>query len=142
MTVDAHDGRRRLGTLLRDLAEGSATLVRTEVKLAQLEVSEVLTAIGRGTAFVATAVALALLGALSLLTGLILLIGDQWLAADRYWLAALIVLVLAAGIGVWFAKRGLAQLAPSQLAPDETLGTLKEDKEWLKQRLTSGATSS
>ena len=28
------------------------------------------------------------------------------------------------------------------LAPNETVTTLKEDKEWLKQRLTSGATSS
>ena len=142
MTVEGTDGRRGLGTLLRDLAEGSATLVRTEVRLARIEMTEVLAGIGRGTALMAIAATLLLLGALALFTGLILLIGDQWLPQDLYWVAALIVLVIAGGIAGWFAKRGMALLSPSQLAPDETVATLQEDKEWLKQRLTSGATSS
>lgn len=142
MTVEGTDGRRGLGTLLRDLAEGSATLVRTEVRLARIEMTEVLAGIGRGTALMAMAATLLLLGGLALLTGLILLIGDQWLPQDLYWVAALIVLVIAGGIAGWFAKRGMALLSPSQLAPDETVATLQEDKEWLKQRLTSGATSS
>ena len=37
-------------------------------------------------------------------------------------------------------KRGFATLSPSQLAPGQTIETLKEDKEWLKRQLTSGAT--
>ena len=38
MAVDhSNDGRRGLGALLRDLAEGSAELVRGEVRLARLE---------------------------------------------------------------------------------------------------------
>ena len=141
MAVDRNDGRRGVGTLLRELAEGSATLVRNEVKLAQLELKGVVTGIGKGTAFVATGGVLALLGTLCLLTGIVLLSGDQWLR-DRYWLAALIVTALALGIAVVFVKRGMAQLSPAKLAPDQTVATLKEDKEWLKQRLTSGATSS
>jgi len=40
-----------------------------------------------------------------------------------------------------FVKRATTQLSPANLAPDQTIATLKEDKEWLKQRLTSGATS-
>lgn len=142
MAVEGTDGRRGLGTLLRELAEGSASLVRTEVELARIEMTEVLAGIGRGTALMAMAATLMLLGGLAVLTGLILLIGDQWLPQDLYWLAALIVLVIAGGIAGWFAKRGMALLSPSQLAPDETVATLQEDKEWLKQRLTSGATSS
>jgi hypothetical protein len=93
MALD-NDGRRSIGGLLRELAEGSATLV-----------------------------------------------GDQWLPRDLYWLAALILLAITGGLAGWFAKRGMALLSPSQLAPNETVTTLKEDKEWLKQRLTSGATS-
>jgi tricarballylate dehydrogenase len=42
--------------------------------------------------------------------------------------------------GMVNGKRAL--LEPRQLAPTETVTTLKEDTEWLKQRLTSGATSS
>jgi hypothetical protein len=140
MSVDRTDGRRGVGTLLRDLAEGSAALVRNEVKLARLEVAGIVGGVGRGTAFVATGGVLALLGTLCLLTGIVLLGGDQWLR-DRYWLAALIVTALALGIAVFFVKRGMAQLSPANLAPDQTVASLKEDREWLKQRLTSGATS-
>ena len=137
-----HDGRRSIGTLLRELAEGSATLVREEVRLARMEIGRAMAGIGRGTGFVALGAVFLLLGTLSLLTGIVLLIGDQWLPADLYWVAALVVLVITGAMAAWFAKRGMAQLSPSVLAPNETVTTLKEDKEWLKQRLTSGATSS
>ncbi|HEX8942761.1 MAG TPA: phage holin family protein [Gemmatimonadaceae bacterium] len=142
MTVDARDGRRGIGALLRDLAEGSATLVRGEVRLAKIEVGAAVSGIGKGTALVATGAVLALLGGLSLLVGIVLLIGDQWLPADLYWLAAVIVLVVAGAVAAWFARRGMAHLSLRQLAPTETATTLKEDMEWLKQRRTSGATSS
>jgi uncharacterized membrane protein YqjE len=142
MTFDGQNGRRSLGTLLRDLADGSASLVRSEARLARIELSQIATGIGKGTAFVATGTVLALLGSLSLLAGIVLLIGDQWLPADQYWLGALVVLVIAGAIAVVLARRGMSLLAPSQLAPTETVTTLKEDKEWLKQRLTSGAISS
>jgi drug/metabolite transporter (DMT)-like permease len=142
MTFDGHNGRRSLGTLLRDLADGSAALVRGEARLARIELSQIATAIGKGTAFVATGAVLALLGSLSVLAGVVLLIGDQWLPGDRYWLGALVVAAIAGAIAVVLARRGMSLLAPSQLAPTETVTTLKEDKEWLKQRLTSGGTSS
>jgi hypothetical protein len=50
-------------------------------------------------------------------------------------------LVITGVLAAMFAKRGMALLSPAKLAPNETLTTLKEDKEWLKQRLTSGETS-
>jgi len=129
------EGRRTIGALIRDLAEGSATLVRQEVFLARLEFTAIAKAVGTGTAFVAVGSVLALLGALSLFIGIILLPGDQWLR-DRYWLAALIVMLLSGLIAAMFAKRGMALLSPKNLAPDQTLATLKEDKEWLRQQLT------
>jgi uncharacterized membrane protein YqjE len=141
MTVDARDGRRSIGALLRDLADGSATLIRGEVRLAKIEVGAAVSGIGKGTTLVATGAVLALLGTLSFLAGIVLLIGDQWVPADLYWVAALIVLVIAGAMTAWFAKRGMTQLSPRQLAPTETATTLKEDVEWLKQRRTSGAIS-
>ena len=135
MSADAHGGQRSVGTLLRELAEGSAALVRNEARLARLELTDVARGVGKGTVAVASGGVLALLGTLSVFSGLILLIGDQWLR-DRYWLAALIVTALAAGVAAWFARRGLALLSPRQLVPDQTVATLKEDKEWLKRRLT------
>jgi hypothetical protein len=141
MAVATNDGQRSVGALLKDLAEGSATLVRKEVKLARLEVTGLLGAVLHGTTAIAAGGVFALLGSLCLFTGLILLPGDQWLR-DRYWLGAFIVTLIAGGVAAWFAKRGMALLSPQQLAPDQTVATLKEDKEWLKQQLTSGATSS
>ena len=133
--VQRNDGQRPLGALLRDLAEGSATLVRDEVRLARLEFSGLLGGVGRGTVAVATGGVLALHGGLAVLAGLILLAGDQWLR-DRYWLAALIVTAIAGGTATFFAKRGLGLLSATHLAPDPTLATLQEDKEWLKRQLT------
>jgi uncharacterized membrane protein YqjE len=143
MAVDhATDGRRGLGALLRDLAEGSAELVRGEVRLARIELGGTAGAAARGTAYTALGGVLLLLGTLATFTGLILLIGDQWLPRDLYWLGALLVALIAGGVAAWLAQRGRSALSPSALAPRETVTTLKEDKEWLKRRLTSGATSS
>jgi hypothetical protein len=50
--------------------------------------------------------------------------------------------VVAGALALFFMSRGMALLSPKQLAPEETVATLKEDTAWLKQRLTSGATSS
>jgi hypothetical protein len=94
-----------------------------------------------GATLVVSGSVFALLGGLSLLTGLILLGADQWLR-DRYWLAALIVFVISGALALFFMSRGRALLSPKQLAPDQTVATLKEDTAWLKQQLTSGATSS
>lgn len=131
---------RGIGVLLRDLADGGAALLRQELRLARVEVTGIVEAVGMGTALTATGAVLALLGAFTLVLGLIMLAGDQWLR-DRYWLAALIGAVIAGGIAAWMARRGAAHLSPHRLLPDETVATLKEDKEWLKRQLKSGATS-
>jgi uncharacterized membrane protein YqjE len=129
MTVGyQQDGRRSLGALLRDLAEEGVGLVRSEIRLARVETIEALDAIGRGSAMVASAAVLALLGGLALLTGFILLVGDQWLPRDLYWLGALIVAVITGAIAAWFARQGLALLTPAELAPDETVTTIRETK--------------
>jgi len=140
MSAHRDDGQRSMGALLRDLAEGSTTLLRQEVRLARLEFASLFRSIGTGTAYTATGGVLALLGTFTFFTGIILLAGDQWLR-DHYWLAAMIVTAITGGVAYWMAKRGMALLSPTKLAPDQTVATLKEDKEWLKRQLTSGATS-
>jgi len=138
--VETYDRSRGFGELLRDLAHGSADLLRGEIKLARFELTAIVSSVARGSTQVALGGVLLLLGGLSFAVGIMLLAGDQWLPRDLYWVAALVVLVIAVGLATWLAKRGLAQLSPSELAPDQTLETLKEDKEWLKRQLTSGAT--
>lgn len=135
MTSDPNGGGRSLATLLKDFAEGSAQLIRHEVRLARTEAADLGRHLGGGAAAVASGGVLALVGALAFIVGLIMLAGDQWLR-DRYWLAALIVVVIAGAVAAIFAKRGLALLSPAHLVPDQTVATLQEDVEWLKQQRT------
>jgi uncharacterized membrane protein YqjE len=138
---DARQATQGIGGMLRGLAQDSADLLRGEVRLARVEAADTARAVAMGTASIAIGAVLALLGGLSLVVGLVLLAGDQWLPGDRYWLAAAIVMVISGTIAAWSAMRGRKRLEPGALVPDETVETLKEDKEWLKRQMTSGATS-
>jgi len=140
MAAYRDDGQRSIGALLRELAEGSTTLLRQEVRLARVEFASLFRGVGLGTAYTAMGGVFALLGTLAIFTGVILLVGDQWLR-DHYWLAAVIVTVITGVMAYWLANRGKSLLSPRNLAPAQTVATLKEDKEWLRQQLTSGATS-
>jgi hypothetical protein len=51
-----------------------------------------------------------LLGALTLISGLIFVVGDQWLPRDWYALGALIVALVGGAVAWMFARRGLAVL--------------------------------
>ena len=126
---------RGFAALLKDFAEGGADLIKQEFRLAKTEAGDLTRHVGTGAAAVAVGGVLGLVGVLTFVTGLIMLAGDQWLR-DRYWLAALLVTVIAAAAAAFFAKRGLAVLSPGHLAPRQTLDTLQEDKEWLKQQRT------
>ncbi|HEY9479810.1 MAG TPA: phage holin family protein [Gemmatimonadaceae bacterium] len=141
MTAVGGNSRRGFGALLRDAAQASTQLVRQEARLTLLESKRLTSHVVRGTGMIALGGVLLLLGVIVLLTGVILLLGNEWLQGD-YWLAALIVTVvlgiIAAALAIW----GKSFISAERLEPDETLATLKEDKEWLKRRLTSGATSS
>lgn len=124
------------------MGRDGAELLRHETRLARLELASVAGHVARGSAQVTLGVVLLLLGGLSLIAGLVLLAGDQWLPRDSYWLAALIVVVIATGVALWLAARGRSALKPAALLPVQTIETLKEDREWLKHPRTSGGTSS
>lgn len=131
--VAATNGTGRAGVLrlLGDLVRDGATLVKRELAMARAEIRAIVRGVSRGTAMVATGGVLALLGALSTISGIILLVGDQWLPRDRYWLAAVIVMVLALPGAVIFARHGLSLLSPARLAPRGTMASIKADREML-----------
>ena len=66
MGVPSQNGQSpSLGVLLRELAEGSSALIRQELRLAQLELGELLGAIASGTTYIIGGSVLVLLGVLS-----------------------------------------------------------------------------
>ena len=110
--VPGHIVRRTRQRIIaaRDWMGASADQVRADMATATREIGAMMRAVGTGTLLCAVAAALALLGALSLVTGVVLVIGDQWLPRDLYPVAALVVAVLT-GVVTWlFARRGLAVL--------------------------------
>ncbi|HEY5087362.1 MAG TPA: phage holin family protein [Gemmatimonadaceae bacterium] len=123
--------RRSLGDLLSDLTDGSAQLVRDEIRLARAETVESLLTLRRGAVWLAFGIGLALCAAAAGLTCLILVI-SRYLLDGRTWLAALIVAVVLAVIGCLCAVRGSRSLSGSSLAPRETATSIKETAEWLR----------
>lgn len=118
-----------LGDLFRQLAQDSATLVRQEMALAKAELRENVKSVARDTAKIAVGAVLAAVGALVMVAFLVLLLGD---VVGKYWAGALIVGVLFVAIGGFLAMGAMKRLKKDTLAPEQTLQTLKEDKQWLQ----------
>jgi len=123
--------------LLSGLFEQGKILVREEVSLAKAEL--------RGEVKRVTASAGAVAGGgLLLHTGLLVfsaflvLLLNLWLPA---WAAALIVAAALLGGGAFLVKGGLTKLKQVDLKPEQTIQTLKEDKEWLQKTIRGGTSN-
>ncbi len=122
-----------LGELFADLARNTTTLVRQEVELAKTEMSQKAAQVGRDIGFLAVGGAVAYAGFLAILAALIVALAANGVP---WWLAALLVGVVVAGIGYVLVQKGLAALKRADLAPRQTIETLKEDKDWAKEQIT------
>ena len=120
--------KRGVGTLLREVAEDGAHLARQEVALARIEFAQIARDIGKGTAFAVAAGMLGLLTAQMLVIAIVLLLGEE-LLSGRYWIAAFILTAVLAGGAAFLLKRGAALLSPRNLKPDETLATLRRNRD-------------
>jgi hypothetical protein len=124
---------RSLGELLGDLAQQTATLARQEVELAKTEMTQKASRVGRDLGFLAIGGAVAYAGFLAILAALIVALAANGVP---WWLAALLVGVVVAGVGYVLVQKGLAALKREDLAPRQTIETLKEDKDWAKEQIT------
>lgn len=119
-----------LGQLFADLSQQMTTLVRQEVALATTETGHKLARVGRDIGFLALGGAVAYAGFLAIVAALVLLLA----ALVPGWLAALIVGVVVGAIGYVLVRKGLAALKREDLAPRQTIDTLKEDIAWAKDQ--------
>ena len=118
---------RSLGELFAELSRETGVLVRKEVELATTEMTaKARTAAGHvGT--IAAGGALAHAGLLVLLAAFV--IGLAQLGVTP-WLSALIVALATMGIGYALVSKGRASLSRANLAPTQTIETLKETATW------------
>ena len=123
---------RSLGELFAELSRETGTLLRKEIELARVETTARLSRAGRHATFIAVGGALAYAGVLAIVAMLVLLLVDVFEIAP--WVAAAIVGVLVAAIGLIMLRSGLAALKRDTVTPTETIRTLKESAEWAKSQ--------
>ena len=121
---------RSLGELFAELTQETSTLVRQEVNLAKTEMSQKASRAGRHVGALAAGGAVAYAGLLAILAGVIILLDEVM----HLWLSALLVGVVVALVGYFLVRRGLDALKREDLAPRETIETLKEDRRWAKDQ--------
>lgn len=126
----AHTEDRSLSELISGVVENLQNIVRYEVQLAKTEITDEAKTAGRGIAMLAVAAVVGIYA-----VGLFLLTAVWALATqvDR-WLAALIVAVVVtvvAGILAMVGKKRLDEFNPK---PEQTIESVKEDIEWVKQQ--------
>jgi hypothetical protein len=124
--------QRSLGALFGELAQNTGTLVRKEVELASAEMTAKAKVAGREVAFVAGGGALTMIGAVVLMAALILVLGTVM----PLWGAALVVGGVVTAIGGVVAAIGIRGLKAIEPAPRQTMETLEENRQWIKEQMS------
>ena len=123
---------KSLGELFGDLSKEISALVRQEIALAKTEITGKISSIAVGAIALVVAGVLALGAFLVLLAAAVLAL-SIWLPG---WAAALIVavvLLVVAGIAAFVGIGSIKKATPP--VPQQTIETLKEDAQWLKNQV-------
>jgi len=122
---------RPLGDLFGDLATEMSNLVRQEVALARIEVSQKAKYVGKNVGYLVVGGAVAHAAMLAVIAALIMLLAKVM----PNWGATLLVGILVAGIAWLLIGKALAALQRTEITPRETVETLKEDATWMKEQI-------
>jgi hypothetical protein len=125
-----HHDERSLGDLFAELSRETTTLVRQEVALAKTELSTKASKVGKDVAFIGAGAAVAYAGFLAIVAAIIIILA----ALIPWWLSELIVGVVVAGSGYFLIQTGLEALRRTNLAPQETIETLKDSAHWAREQ--------
>jgi hypothetical protein len=123
---------RSLGELFGDLARDMGTLVSQEVALARTEMTEKASRVGKDIAFLAVGGLIVYTGLLAIIAAVIVLLAQNGVS---WWLSALLVGVFVTVIGYVIVQKGIAALKREDLAPRQTIESLKEDTQWAKEQI-------
>lgn len=122
---------RSIAVLLSDLASETVLLLRQEIALLKAELREKFGRVGQGATAVGAGAAMAFSGWLVLLACAVLALSTVL----SPWLAALIVAVVVLAIAGILLLIGKKRLDADQLVPRRTVRSLREDEEWIRERM-------
>jgi hypothetical protein len=120
-----------LGDLFGDLATEMSNLVRQEVTLAKVEISQKAKYAGKNIGYLVVGGAVAYAALLAVIAAVIMLLGRVM----PNWGATLLVGLVVAGISWLLIGKALSALHQMDVTPRETVETLKEDAAWMKQQI-------
>ena len=123
---------RSLGDLFSELASETSTLVRQEVALAQTELTRKATQVGKNVGFLVVGGAVGYAALLAVIAAVIIGLANFIPA----WASALIVGAVVGIVAYLLISSALTALKKTDLTPRETVETLKEDAEWLKNQVS------
>ena len=118
-----------IGELFGELTRETGTLIRQQMELARLELSQRVSRLGKGLTRVVIGGALATGGLLAIVAGIVLAVTAMGVPA---WVSALVVGGALALAGYLVAQQAISAMSRDDLAPQATIETLKENAEWIK----------
>jgi len=130
--MDTSSDDRSLGQLFGDLSRQLGTLVRQEIELAKTETTSRVTSVGRDAAMLGAGAALGYAALLVGLVGIAILLADLGLTP---WLAFVVVALVIGGVAAVLIQQGRERLQRTDVAPRQTIETLKDDAAWAKERV-------
>jgi hypothetical protein len=127
------DQQEGIGSLISGLITDLQELVRGEIALAKTELREDAMSAGRGIGMIAAGAIVGLTGFIFLMLGVTYLLNKSL----EMWLSAGIVGAALALIAALVISNGRGKLSASNLKPEQTIESLKEDRTWAKQQMNS-----
>jgi len=124
---------RSLGDLFSNLSLQTSDLIRQEMRLAKAELSEKLADAGRHVMMIGVSIAFGLAAVVAAAAAVALLLVNLGVEP---WLAALITAALMGLVAYLLAQSGISALRTKSIAPVETIHSLKETTQWLKNPST------
>lgn len=140
MNIESPPPANSIPVLLRDLRDETSTLLRQEVALAKTEIKDNVARMGGHAAHLAVGAFVAYAGIIVLLIGIGHLLGAVLVRAGMseqlaQWLAPSLIGLVVAIIGWVMLSKAKSALAHDELAPRQTIDSLRDNKQWAQNKL-------
>jgi hypothetical protein len=127
--------------LLKKLRDDTTNLVRDEISLAKTEISEKIANTSRNVGYLAAGALVAYAALMLILQGISFLLRDLFILGGMNEASAslfgfIIVGAVIGVVGALLIVKALNTLKKEPLTPTKTAETLKEDKEWVQNKVS------
>ena len=120
-----------LGDLFSDLAAQTGKLIRQEAALAKSELTDKAAAAGKDIGLIAAGAFVGYAGMLAVVAGVIVLLAY----VIPLWASALVVGAVLGIVGYFLVSSGMSHIKNANWAPQESMESIKEDAQWLKNQV-------